>query len=377
MLLKKIFIISAVIMVFISIFSGIYFLVFKKSPEKIIKNEPIKEKSFESLETVSLKIASMTSGTVISAAVNIKDGSIYYYSNLDGTLWNITERGTNATKISDEKLLNIKSIDWSNDSQLAIITFSDGHIVINNHQTGEQINLKENIDSAGWSNINDKIIYKYFDENKKERSLNSANLDGSNWKKIVNLDFRHVSFQSIPHSIQIAFWSKPDSSSITKLFKTNITSLSEPQKIFGDKFGADFLFSPDGSKFIVSYVNEEGGQKMNLGIANSQGEEFQDLQIPTLIQKVVWSKDSKTIYYAQPSGVSDGSVMPNDYLNKKFVTQDTFWKMEIATGKKERLVKLEELIEQLDATNLFLSKTEDALFFINRANGLLYRLSMD
>lgn len=377
MLLKKIFIISAVIMVFISIFSGIYFLVFKKSPEKIIKNEPIKEKSFESLETVSSKIASMTSGAVISAAINTKDGSIYYYSNLDGALWNITERGTNATKISNEKFLNIKSINWSNDSQLAIITFNDGHIVINNHQTGEQINLKENTDSAGWSNINDKIVYKYFDENKKERSLNSANFDGSNWKKIADLDFRHISFQSIPHSIQIAFWSKADSSLVTELFKTNITSLSEPQEIFGDKFGADFLFSPDGSKFIVSYVTVKGGQKINLGIANSQGEEFQDLQIPTLVQKVVWSKDSKVIYYAQPSGVPDGSVMPNDYLDKKFITQDTFWKLNIASGKKERLVELEKLTEQIDASDLFLSKTESALFFINRSNSLLYRLSMD
>ena len=378
MLLKKIFVVSTVILIFASIFAGVYFLVFKKSSDDIEESNLVAEKKdFNSLKTVSSKVSNITSEPVISAALNKDDGLIYYYNGLDGTLWSMTERATNASKINLKKVSNVKSINWSEDTRLAIITFNNGKILFSDHQEKRHVDFTRNADSITWSNINDKVIYKQFNLDTKERSLNVSNVDGSDSKKIANLNFRHVSFQSIPHSIQVAFWPKADAFVETKLSKTNITSLSDSQEVFGGKFGADFLFSPDGSKFIISYTTEEGGQKVTLGTANSQGKEYKELGIPTLVQKVVWSKDNNTIYYAQPSGVFTGNVMPNDYLDNKIVTQDTFWKIDLNTGKKERLVKLEELTEQIDATNLFLSKTEDALFFINRANGLLYKLNMN
>ncbi len=377
MTLKKIFIISTVILIFVSIFSGIYFLVFKKSSTTSqIINSP-KENNFGSSETINSKIIRVTSTPIISAAINETDGTIYYYQKSDGTLWNITNQSTNTQQVINEKLSDIKSINWSKDSEFAIIDFDDGNIRIIDHKTGNKTELKKNADSAGWANINNKIIYKYYEEKTKERSLNISDLDGSNWKKLTDVDFRYVNFQKIASSIQLAFWPKADASTNTKLLKINITGTGTPQEIFSNKFGADYLFSPDGSKFIVSYVTKENGKKMNLGVANNQGKEYKDLNIPTLVQKVVWSKDGNVIYYAQPGESPSESVMPNDYLENKFFTQDTFWKMDLKTGKKERLINLDELTEQIDAVNLFLSKTENALFFINKRNSLLYRINMD
>lgn len=379
MVLKKVFIISLIVLVFLGIFSIIYFWVFKKDVDSVKNNVEniIENEDLNSLNSTSKKVINLTSESVISATLNNADGLIYFYNKLDGNLWTITDRGTNMTKVVEKNLMNVKSVEWSNDSNSAIISLENGKIMIFNHKNNQELVLKNGVDLASWSNLNDKMIYKFYDPDKKERSLNISNLDGSNWKKMATLPFRFVSFQKIPSSIQVAFWSSADSNNVTELFKTSITSSDESTKIFSDKFGADFLFSPEGSKVLISFVNEKSGTKMSLGMIDSQGKNFQDFQIPTLVQKVVWSKDGKTIYYAQPTEIPNGSMMPNDYLTKKILTQDTFWKMDIMTGKKERLAELKDLTEPIDATNLFLSRSEDALFFINRQNNLLYKLDFN
>jgi hypothetical protein len=382
MTLNKTFRISLIIFGIIALFTAIYFFVFRSpsnsSEKQIIKTNEIGEENFDSLPTITKKITNITSEPVISAVFNSANTQIRYYSGMDGTLWEITDRGTNATQISKDEFFNIKSINWSNNKNQAIITFNDGKIIIDKHQESElDLDLKNEIDKAIWTNNDNKIITQYFNQETKERSLNTSTLEYEDEKKIADLPFRYANFLQIPSSIQAAFWPSPDASLNTELFKSSIINFREPERIFTNKFGADFLFSPDGKNFLVSYVITEGGEKINLGIAKTQNGAFQDLQVPTLVQKVVWSKDNKTIYYAQPNSIPAGSIMPNDYLAKKFATQDTFWKMDVTTGKKERLVELADLTEVIDAVNLFLSPTEDALFFINRTNGLLYRLNMD
>ena len=68
--------------------------------------------------------------------------------------------------------------------------------------------------------------------------------------------------------------------------------------------------------------------------------------------------------------------MPDDYQNNKFNTSDTFWKMDIATGEKERIIEAVDIKEKYDSSSLFLSATEDALYFINKRDHKLYRISL-
>jgi hypothetical protein len=68
--------------------------------------------------------------------------------------------------------------------------------------------------------------------------------------------------------------------------------------------------------------------------------------------------------------------MPNDYQEKKFTTIDTFWKINVANGKKDRIAELSDIKSDYDAANLFLSSGEDTLFFVNRIDGKLYGISL-
>ncbi|MCX6765406.1 MAG: hypothetical protein NT136_00305 [Candidatus Moranbacteria bacterium] len=48
----------------------------------------------------------------------------------------------------------------------------------------------------------------------------------------------------------------------------------------------------------------------------------------------------------------------------------------MSTGKKDRIVELEDMKGSLDASHLFLSPSEEELFFINRIDGKLYGINL-
>ena len=77
-----------------------------------------------------------------------------------------------------------------------------------------------------------------------------------------------------------------------------------------------------------------------------------------------------------PGGIPDSAAMPNDYQDNKFTTNDTFWKMDITTGKKDRVVESGETTGTFDSSNLFLSPTEDALYFTNKIDKKLYKIAL-
>ena len=109
---------------------------------------------------------------------------------------------------------------------------------------------------------------------------------------------------------------------------------------------------------------------------NSQGGQLQSLMFPTFASKCVWSQDSKNLYCALPGDISDSAVLPNDWQESKISTTDTFWKIDIATSKKDRLVDPEKIQGSFDAFNPFLSPDEKTLFFTNKSDGKLYKLSL-
>ena len=147
------------------------------------------------------------------------------------------------------------------------------------------------------------------------------------------------------------------------------------QTIFQGRYGGDYLWSPDGTQALVSSLKSNNEKTITLGLL-SINSEYHDLGIPTMVSKCVWSSDSKTIYYALPGDIPSGAILPNDYVDKKFMTQDTFWKMDVATGKKERIIEATDISGKYDSTNLFLSAKNENLYFINRIDGKLYKIEM-
>ena len=50
--------------------------------------------------------------------------------------------------------------------------------------------------------------------------------------------------------------------------------------------------------------------------------------------------------------------------------------MDISSGKAERIVDIKDIKDSYDATGMFLSPSEDILFFINKIDGKLYGINL-
>lgn len=377
--MKKIFIFSSLGLALLLFFGGIYILIFKPAPEdsaSVTSSKPssVAEKKAPALE----KMSALTAETVLAPTLNADGSALKYYSPKDQGFYEISFDGQIKDLILKKELPDLVSIRWSPDKNRAIFKIkpaaSAPHSVFFDFSAQKETILSSQLDDVFWQN-NNKIIYQYFDSAKNERTLNLADPDGSNWKKIAALNFTPVFSAAIPQSGSISFWNKPDAYTESVLRSASLIS-GESQPLLQGKFGADFLWSPDGSRLLASHSSERVGHKIQLALMNSNGGEYKNLEIPTLTVKCAWSKDNKTLYYALPATIPENAILPNDYFAPAFFTTDTFWKVNVLTGEKTRLIDLNKISAQVDAIHPFLSPDESRLFFINRIDGRLYQISL-
>lgn len=377
--MKNFFIISSVAFLVALIFWGIYNFAFKNDAnqkadiQKVAKHDP----AAASKKEESLKIKDISNEGVIAPVVRPEGNKILFYAALDGKVFSIDFDGGGKNVFSSTILKGLSGVTWSADKKKVISEFDGGaKRSVYNYESKIGKGLGAGMYNLVWSNLGDKLLYQF--KNGKTNELSSADWDGANWKKIADSPFSHITIAPIPQTSLVTFWNYPASGEETTLSAVGILG-GEVKRIFGGKFGADYLWAPNGKKALVSFVEKQNGSKINLGFISQDGVTFRDLAIPTLVSKCAWSLDGKTVFYALPGNAPDGSIMPDDYRSGKFKTSDTFWKVDTETGEKTRLIELEELAKigaGLDATNLFLSDNEDSLFFVNRQNNHLYRLEI-
>jgi len=380
---KKFFYISFLIFIVSLLFLGIYRLSFYKPTEiSETKKETILTNLIDLPTKESEKISVISDEAVLSPTLSPDGLSIKYYSQKNGRAYQIDLDGTNKKEISSKDLIGLSSVLWSSDKTKVITKFSNGdgniQFYYHNYLTNTSSPLKKNLDEVSWDSTGNKIFYKYYDPKTKERTLNIANPDGSSWKKLADLSYKNVAIAPVPQSATVSFWNKADSFSETTLESIPVIG-GDKKTIFKGKFGADYLWNNSGTNILINHTDKKGGSKMQLALLNFNGGEYANLGIPTFISKCVWSKDNKTLFYSIPGSMQDTTILPNDYNEGKFKTSDTFWKVDIISKQPKRIIELSDLQKinlQFDAANLFLSLDEKYIFFINKLDGKLYRLSL-
>jgi hypothetical protein len=387
--MKKIFIISCILLGTALLFLVIYNVAFRSNPydpragreEGVeIENLPREDSSDVRTDIASPEeaaIEAVTQEKAVMPTFRASAGSILYFSSADAALKEVSVPGFAVRKVMDLAGAPLQAV-WSPDSGRALVEMAAGgetrwHML--DVAAGSDVPLKPGIESPAWSNLGDKIVYKYYDAKTQERTLNVANPDGTDWRVLADVPFKRMRTAPLPKSSLIAFWNEGDAFEETSLRLLPITG-GEATTAFSGQFGGDYRFSPDGQRIAASLSNKKGGSGLMLALLNNKGGELQNLFVPTLASKVAWSADGETLYYALPGALPEGSVLPNDYYLKPLSTQDTFWKMDMETGKKERVVDLSSLGQGYDAARLFLDPEDDYLFFVNRTDGKLYRIRL-
>lgn len=377
--MKKVFYFSVGLLILVLIFLTAYNFAFKNNPNSPVA-DPEKKSAIKEAVTDTPAAASALQNPInetILGATASDDGFLYYYSLDDQSLKKASLEGKDKTILLSNLPGTPTRIVWSpkKDHVLLLLKQSNGQGLWHfaDLTTKTLVPLRSEMSRLAWNNLGDKILYQFTDAN-GERTLNIANPDGTGWKKLVSLH-QDAFIAAVPQSTAVSFWSKPNA--LQKTYFETIGLLGENHKLLlSEKFGADYLWSPNGEKVLASISGEKGGQTISLNIMNGNGGELQSLGLPTLVSKAVWSKDNKTIYYALPGGLPENTTLPNDYYDKPINTKDTFWKMDTETGKKTRLTDPQNIAQNIDSTDLFLSPKEDMLFFTDRVTQRLYRLDI-
>ncbi|NTU67079.1 MAG: hypothetical protein HGB08_04125 [Candidatus Moranbacteria bacterium] len=377
--IKKTFYISLLVFVIALLFWGVYNLSFKKaSPQQETARVPAgNQQPIAPKNNTDDPIAAVSDEGVIAPTLVPAGNAIKYYSASTGKVFQIDTNGNNKKAIAEKELIGIIDAFWSPDKTKVITKFkaADGNFrfYFYDYAADRATPLKDNIDQIAWNGSSNKIFYKYFDAKTKKRTLSISEPDGTGWSDLADIDFRDMFISQVPRSGLVSFWNKPDSYTATNL---DVIALAggDVKTILKDLYGADYLWNNEGTDALVSYVTAKGGNKLQLATVNSSGGEFINLNIPTFASKCVWSKNDKVVYYALPGSIPENGVMPNDYNSGKFQTTDTFWKIDLTTGEKTRIVSLDKMEGAYDATEMFLNNDESILFFVNKTDGKLYRV---
>lgn len=378
--MKRIFYFSVGLLILVLIFLAAYNFAFKNNPNNPVadpeKKNAAKEAAIDAPAMIVSAIQNPINEKLLGAAVS-NDEFLYYYSLDDQSLKKATLQGKDKAILLSNLPGTPLRVVWSpkKDRALLLLKQNNGQNLWHfaDLTTKTLVPLRPEMSRLTWNNLGDKIFYQ-FTAGGGERTLNIANPDGTGWKKLAML-YRDAYIAAIPQSAAISFWGKPNALQVS-YFETIGLSGESRRTLLSDKFGADYLWSPNGEKILASVSGEKGGKTISLNMMNSNGGEFQSLALPTFISKTVWSKDNKTIYYALPGGLPENAMLPNDYYDKALHTKDTFWKIDTETGKKTRLADPQDITQGLDSADMFLSPKEDMLFFTDRATSRLYRIDI-
>lgn len=380
--MKKIFYGSLGLFILVLIFLGAYNFAFKNNVNNPVADEEKKltaEKNAEETTILSPsgKVENTLNEKILGAVIG--GGSLFYYSLDDKSLKRATLDGKNKTILLSNLPGVPTRIIWSPKRDrllLSLKQMSGGTVWYFSNVSQKTIApLKPEISRLSWDNLGDKIFYQFTDSTSGNRTLNIANPDGSDWRKLADIGTHDNFIASVPQSSAVSFWDRPLAGESSSLETVSITGENK-KTLFSGKFGADFLWSPTGEDVLISASEARGDRVPSLYLMKSSGGEVKNLSVPTLISKAVWSKDGRTIYYALPGSLPESALLPDDYFAKPLYTKDTFWKIDTETGTKTRLIDLDETNQNFDSIDLLLSQNEDYFYFTDRLTQKLFRIEL-
>lgn len=378
---KRFFIGSSFFLFFLLVLWGVYTLLFStKETAETTEKLPLPPEVTQPPEAQqSSSIQVVIEAPILSPSISFgQEESILYIDKNTGSLQQFNISTGKKEVLSSVIAKSPISAIWKKDGSSVYIKESHARdtsfYFVPFSEEESPVSIKGGTQYLLWDELENNILYTYKDAS-GQVTLNRANPDGSHWNEVAKLPATPILMASIPKSPRVAFWERPANARIGVLKSVNLSG-GDVKTVFPGKYGANYLWSPNGEKILMSWSPEKNGSKMALAILNKNGGEYTDLNSPTLVDKCVWSGNNTDVYCAIPGSVPQTSAMPDAFYGDSFTGNDTFWKIDTTTGGSERIVSLDNIVNSYDAVNLLLSWDETILFFLNRKDLNLYKIEL-
>ncbi len=286
--------------------------------------------------------------------------SLYFFGDQGIKLKKFNFQTQKSEILYPDDILYTYDVIWSPDETKLIIKndqpYTNTQTKLLDLKTKKITDLNANIQSVFWSNDSQNIYYQYQDSEKNLNYLATAEYDGSNEQKLINLDLDNYNFVWLANFQKIGFWRPPTDVSGVNLKQVDIQTKNITE-IFNDNRLDEVVSSPDGQYFIYRRFYEKDNI-FKLSYAKYDGTDNKDLSYQTPIQKIAWSPDSSFFIVA---------------VKEKETENDRFYKVEVKNNKITNLsYSTDKNQEMITAENLMLSSDNKTLYFTS--NDLLYSL---
>ncbi len=365
--IKKILIITAVILVVIFVVLIIYNLFFKKQPLTPPSSPgeipPITEIAPETKE----RLIALTEETVLGAGLS-PDGKINYLA-WDGAINQIDPDGQSNTKLGTVASEKISRVEFSGDGKKISLrqTLPSGQnrYLIFDLEAKTIKALPQNMEASAFEPKGSKIAMVLLDKGLRQLVIVD---DQAKTTAIASTKIPDVMLDW-PTSNLIALTTRPSGLAYGLLYLADIKT-KKINHIIGNTYGLTALFSPVGDKVLVSKT-DDNGLNLKLDVLDLIKKTEKKMDLFTLPEKCVWAQDNRSLFCSRFE-TNNEFVMPDDYYKGKLRPgSETIVKINIETGEQKEIIKI-----PTDATAMFLSTNETYLFFINKIDGRLYRLTL-
>ncbi|MBU1178528.1 hypothetical protein KJ903_04945 [Patescibacteria group bacterium] len=347
-----------------------------------------KGEEIESIEVDVPTVRSINENNTIATTISPDGQSLYYYDPEKGELYMSDLDGSNAKAITSANFQNVYDIEWSENKDKAVIAFSendgqDKKYSLFDLNTQETVSYNENFQAVTLSPDQDQIAYVYQDEESDTSNISVADpYDTSNYQSVYrhtqpNADLTWLDDKNIaagPNELEMTGYTEMN------LYTGVKTDDSTYRACVGEQYSVSMVeagLSPNKQQIIFNQSDAKNPRGLSLYVVDASClEKPKDLGIKTLVSKCAWAKDNKTVYCGVPDFWPDNMVMPNDYRDGRFVSTDSFYKINTADQTVELIAASNEFAGIFDVEAKSVSNDYKIFYYKNRVDNYTYALNV-
>ena len=352
------------------------------TPTEVSETPTATETSRLALKELS---ARPSAGAVILPASGNRVVLVRFVEKGTGNVYEVGPETSEETRLSNTTIPKIAEVVWNKDGTRLVARYlKDGenetiqsyYAALSSPSEGQPGGellgsfLTENIKTISTNPDRDKLFYIVNHSGGATGII--SDFDGSKKTQVFDSPLKEWLVEW-PSPQTAALTTKPSATVPGFMFLLNTKNGVLTRAISGIK-GLTTLVSPNVSSVLYSENTADG---LSLKTYSFKTAVSEIMSITTLPEKCVWSKnDSTTIYCSVPTYLG-GGIYPDGWYQGVTFFSDDIWKIDVSSGVATLMAELKKLSgRDIDGTHLFLSQSEDYLFFTNKFDSRIWSLRL-